>query len=299
MDYDSDTMILFDNDKLLELAYKCKEYKVCVNKVPVKSNKQYFYNKQSMADIDNTLAKSQKLIGRIVNLGQFCMSVYYDELNNGTDPEDLKELWAVVDIMTILSGISIDLAKRQYDVNIEETIKEVLKMPELKRKKPEFFRYISQAVNIENNIEKYNTAMDYLKDSLKTPNADRKSNIELISLINKPVGEENRKQYQKIDNIVSSFDLKMKEIQIQYNNVSASKSDKAEKYNKMVDVVREHSNKINKLEITENTMYYCLYKMCKSGKYSMKLLNILYVNDKDKFINTFIRQASGDSMMVA
>ena len=124
-DYDSDTMLVSNNSKLVEIGKRCfGNYKVCLNKIEG-DKKKYKLTKDDHFAIDNQLSFSQKNIGRVVNLGQFCMSVYWDLINNGLSGNDVEELLRKVDVMTILSGIAIDMAKKFYDIDIDDEIRHV------------------------------------------------------------------------------------------------------------------------------------------------------------------------------
>lgn len=80
-DVDSDNLVLFNDETLLQNAKECYgHYRVCVNNVDTDLNK-YTVCATDMAKIDNILAKSQEYIGTVVNLGQLYMSTYWDLKN--------------------------------------------------------------------------------------------------------------------------------------------------------------------------------------------------------------------------
>ena len=118
-----------------------------------------------MAKIDNILANSQMYIGQVVNLGQVFMSKYWDCINSGEkDQKKLDKLLQGIDICTVLSEVSIDMAKRLFDVDIEKQITSLNKYlkDSIDTKVPNFFKSVSKNSNISKRTEHHNTSVDFL-----------------------------------------------------------------------------------------------------------------------------------------
>lgn len=253
-DYDSDTVLLFDNDKLLALAKECfGNYKVCINHIEGQK-KKYKLTTKDMYDIDNQLSNSQTDIGKVVNLGQLCMSYYWDLKNNlCVDEHKVENLLKKVDVMTILSGIAIDMAKKFYEIDITKEIKNVESIPSIKerKKKPLFWRYVSQSKTIERNIKMCDCPMDYLIKNLEENiHSTRESSILIDSLLlEKPRQRANEKQF---DNIMKRISLLDRETQSLYAKKYSNKKER----DRLIDsTFREHLNYIKSLKIKEDTMF--------------------------------------------
>ncbi|MGG2091261.1 hypothetical protein AB1283_00660 [Bacillus sp. S13(2024)] len=273
-DYDSDTVLLFNDPKLLELGKKCfGSYNVCVNNIDGQK-KKYKLNKYDMYEIDNQLSTSQKNIGKVVNLGQFCMSVYWDLLNKGETSEHVEELLKKVDVMTILSGIAIDMAKKFYEINIDKEINHVEKNIYLKERKnkPNFWKYVSQSKTIKDRIEFYECPMDYLSEDLnKIKPANQKETLPFEDFLIKSGTD--RSINRNINKIIKNIKMKDNLIRL----VIASPDDQDEKMRKIEDIITDLSSYIKKIKLKEGSIYNILvHSHTLEGKIMMRLLKVLY-----------------------
>ncbi|HDX9638996.1 TPA: hypothetical protein ACGXMH_001321 [Bacillus mobilis] len=289
-DYDSDTIALFDSETLLELAKRCfGEYRVCLNNISSKKN-TYYLNNAEMFVIDNQLADSQKNIGQIVNLGQWCMSAYWDELVHG-NVKVADKLLKQVDVMTVLSGIAIDMAKKFYDIDIPSEVNKIRNCDELKkcdikketckvRKKPNFFKYIDEDKKI---YELYKCPMDYLFNDMKNlERAAQRENIdfeELLKVLDKK--KANRKQEEDIINLITGMNEKIR-------SVVANASLKDNEQNRKITMIVTNSYaKLEKKTVKETTMYDLLSKLGNNKEINRRLLNALYVTKRNVFLGAF------------
>ncbi|MFD2681195.1 RNA dependent RNA polymerase [Bacillus seohaeanensis] len=306
-DYDSDTVLLFDSPKLTELGERCfRKYPVCKNEVQGKKL-DYKLNKEDMCKIDCALSLSQKYIGRVVNLGQEAMSYYWDQWNSGKKEKDLTGLMKKTSVMTILSGIAIDMSKKFFDIDMDKEIrnveryikpfarsieKTVIKVDKKTNKeieviktvvaKPLFWKYISQSGTIKNRVTAYDTPMDYLYKVMKTKKA---SSIEYVQftelLVRKDKSKGDRKQEGKILTYVEKMNDKIKEVYANY-------SDDEEKNIAIDNLIKYYSFRMNKLNVKEETMYDLLVKMIENkSKCAIKLMNILYSTQRETFLKSF------------
>lgn len=300
-DYDSDTVLLFDDSTLLKLGKRCfGKYKVCINHVE-SQKKKYKLNNLDMSNIDNQLATSQKNIGRVVNIGQLCMSRYWDQLSNKSSEKELEELLKKIDVMTVLSGICIDLAKKFYEIDIEKEIKNVDKFLELKTEtiikkgedkeiqmKPKFWQYVSQSKTIKSKIIDYNCPMDFLyKEMNNLPYAEQRENIDFLSLlVRRNIKDGNRKQEKKILTYVKEMCGKINNINATFTG--ASEDEKEEKYIMVEDIIKYYNFFIQRLTVKPSTMYAILIHMIKNkNNTAIKLMNVLYTTQKETFLNSF------------
>ncbi|WIV10527.1 hypothetical protein [Proteiniborus sp. MB09-C3] len=294
MDYDSDALVLFNNNILLSNAKKCYgHYRVCVNGV-IPDPTQYTVCAKDMAKIDTTLADSQEFIGRVVNLGQHYMSAYWDMINNSTkDIEKLDKALEAVDICTVLSEISIDSAKRMYDLNIGKQIAYLSKNDIVNSMKPMFFKYISKNKNIAKNIKKYDTAMDYLYeilDSVEDASDRRTIKLEKL-LINRDIRKVKNRQINGIVKAITDMTNEIKNIEA--TKQCTTDEEKTEKYIAIDNVKNEYVPKIKRYKIKIETVYAIVYKIFKNEvdcKYKIDVLNALYQVDRDVFLQAFKAQ---------
>ncbi|PNT94161.1 hypothetical protein [Clostridium thermosuccinogenes] len=291
-DMDSDCLLLINNDVLLSNANKCYgKYRVCVNGVD-KDPTPYTVCVKDMAKIDGTLANSQKQIGRVVNIGQHYLSAYWDLINKkSNDIYKMSKLLEAVNVATILSEISIDSAKRMYNVDINRQIWYLEHSEILPDKKPLFFKHISQNDNIKNNIEKYETSMDYLQEVMDNiDTADTKKTINLTQLLaDIDINKVKKRQVSNIINIINEMTNRIKEVEANYKN-----NDDKEKYSLIDELRNEYMHKINKYKLKAETMYAVIYKVFIGKvkcKYKTDLLNALYQIDKELFLRAFKKNA--------
>jgi hemerythrin superfamily protein len=281
-DYDSDTVLLIDHEHMLSISKKIfGQYRVCINEV-TSSKKKYRVCNEDMAIIDNELSQSQKYIGRTVNIGQLCMSTYWDMLSDGRSRDELLELFKKVDVVTVLSGICIDLAKKMFEINIGKEIENVSKTKDLKKEKPLFWKYVSQNDNV--NTASYNCPMDFLFEEMSTLDwADYRKDIDFKEfLVKSSVKDGDRKQQQKIFSYVENMCKKI-------NNTYTSNLVEEERDRRIDDTIKYYKFYVDKLKVSSDTMYSLLLKLSsdKKAKIASRLLSVLYASHKDTFLLAF------------
>ena len=291
-DWDSDTAFVSNNKTLVKCAERCfRKYNVCLNKISSSKNK-YMLNNKSMADIDNKLAESKNTIGEVVNLGQIAMSTYWNDLNNNEN-DNLNNLLEVVDVMTILSGVAIDNAKKSYDLDMRKEIDNIKSLEFMPIKKPLFWKYVSEDKNINKKIIKFNTPMDLLIEIIdeNTQKADKTKTISLSDLL-VPYSQRHTNTKQ-INKLIEEIDLLSDNINCIMSTLQGkSKEDKQAEYDKIEDLIYEEQLKIKNRKIKQETMYTIL-KMISEDNDKIKniksnLMKMLYKAQKEIFLNAFI-----------
>ena len=286
-DYDSDVVLLSDNPKLLDLAKVCNnKYKVCVNGLLAEKAK-YKLSNYDMFVVDDKLSISRRLIGEITNTAQLLMSLYWHKINNNENADDILRK---INILTVLSGISIDLAKKLYNV---DDIKKELANNRIAGDKPLFFQYVSENKNIKNKVTKYNCPMDYLQEIIKSENAKRRFNIDIDNLLVKhSLRNANRKQKNGIFNLTLEIGEKLKDL---YDiRRRADDNDKKEIDRQIDDVISLYKQKIKSKyrKMKVNTMYGLILLIVNEGKYPLRQLNVLYQVYPEIFLNAFKKKSS-------
>lgn len=193
-DYDSDQMIISDNEIIIHAALKNYDmFKVPANRVAAKKSKRYYTNAQK-SDLD--YRTSENKIGEIVNLSQELNTLMWDFINQANKPlkdcyEDVKEIYYDICILNVLSCIEIDKAKKEFDISSGaeiKTIKEkwIKKTADNKTIKPAFLGFIAQTKGYRNSEKKkytyYNTTMDYLLRELNNYRSRKTNKSELLPL---------------------------------------------------------------------------------------------------------------------
>lgn len=112
--------MLTDNIKLVEAALKNDgNFPIAVSNVQARKM-QRFYTKEQQYDLDKRTCQNQ--IGVIINLSQELNTLMWDQLNNGAKLDNVDGLYRDICILNALSGIAIDAAKKEFNVNsIAET----------------------------------------------------------------------------------------------------------------------------------------------------------------------------------
>lgn len=190
-DYDSDQMIVSDNEIIINAALRnYNVFKVPANRVSAKKSKRYYTNEQK-SDLD--YKTSENKIGEIVNLSQELNTLMWDFINKSKKPlkdcyDDIKEIYHDICILNVLSCIEIDKAKKEFDISSATEIKEIKekwskKTFDNKTIKPAFLGFIAQTKGYRNpQKKKYNyhkTTMDYL---LREINQYRSEKVKLEEL---------------------------------------------------------------------------------------------------------------------
>lgn len=118
-DQDSDSIYVTNQKDIVEWAKYCyKNYPTIVNNIPKSTNK-YKLSMNNYALIDAKLAKSQSAIGESSNIAQLAQS-YANTFND-------DKYWDIVCILSVVAQLAIDSAKRSFDIDITEEIKEIKK----------------------------------------------------------------------------------------------------------------------------------------------------------------------------
>lgn len=107
-DYDSDSIIVSDNQIIIDAAMRNYDrFLVPTNLVSGKKTKRQ-YTAEQKADLD--IKTSVNKIGEIVNLSQELNTLMWDMINNGASFEDVAEIYYDSSKLCIMSGIEIEFS---------------------------------------------------------------------------------------------------------------------------------------------------------------------------------------------
>lgn len=168
-DYDSDTMLITDDALLIEVAKRNYSKFLVPTNLTTSSKTQCYYTQSDKAGLD--VRTSVNKIGEIINLSQQLNSLLWDKVARGASIDACMNLYYDICKLSVLSGVEIDKAKREFDINSGaeiNTLKRKYKITEdEKTVKPQFFKMITTENGYEisdNTRYKYfRTSMDYLQ----------------------------------------------------------------------------------------------------------------------------------------
>jgi len=263
-DFDSDTVMITDNEVLINAASRNdKRFKVAVCNVGGVKRKRK-YTPQDLADLD--IKTSKNLIGEIVNLSQVLNSIIWDRLADGAKLQDIEGIYLDVCKLSILSGIAIDRAKREFVINDAREIKKIrtkyhIETDDGKQVNPNFFKHISMLKGYYNPEKKaylkHDTAMDYLITSVNSYRASRNHKnaknefAELSDIINKDLMDYSQVNYKQIKRVISMVDKMSADISAVY---SSSKTKDQDKHFEADAIRQDCVESIGKLVMNNSTM---------------------------------------------
>lgn len=257
-DYDSDAMLITNDNLIVETSYKQKDK----FKVPVCSIESDGKKKPSLSELDyNT---SENKIGHIVNLSQKLNSILWDKLNSGSDYESIQGIYEDVCKLAVLSGIEIDKAKRAYDkISVSKEINKIANKHSVVS--PEFFKEIDFGYGIkERKYTFYNAPMESVYKSVKDidyrKGKDKEIEYREISdMLKVPTQKSTSTVYEHRDKIVSICKEYKEKLDFLYRELRRADDDEKDYlYVKIKQVKDERNEKVKELLSEEYVLYLIL-----------------------------------------
>lgn len=307
-DFDSDTVLLTDNDILIRAAKR--NYHVF--KTPtsfVSSTKvKRFYTPEQQADLD--IKTSVNKIGEIVNLSQELNSLLWDKMYHGDSYDDIKELYYDICQLDVMSGIEIDKAKKEFIINNSKELDKLRakyddfvreyeedengELIRGRKKMPHFFSHISKQKGYYNPDKKhyckYHTTMDYLQtiiNGFKIKNSYKKDWLPFVTILDNSsfrASNVNQKQINKVYSILKKYINDRK-------NIFATDLDlKEDKNEKVLKLKEDLIADIEAETIGFSTMYRLLSSLEDKENSQIKniLLEILFLCGNKSFNKAII-----------
>lgn len=285
-DFDSDTVLLTDNPHLINAALKNNgHFLVAVADVSsVKRKRKYTHDEQ----VDLDVKTSNNLIGDIINLSQELNTRIWDILNRGGKYCDVDEIYRDVCILNVMSGIEIDKAKKEFNINNAKELRRLRDKYKVEDEngraiKPNFFKakdvgkgYYDRG---RKNYRKHLTTMDHLQTCVNSYRAQRgrvgKPNkyLPFSELIREDI-DAGRRQYAKVARVLNSVSEMTEEIK----GIYASDIEAAAKVALSSDVRQSCIEHIGNMLFTQSDMAYLLRQIEKPCYSSIrrKIFNILF-----------------------
>lgn len=301
-DFDSDTVLLTDNEILIRAAKRnYNTFKTPTANVSSDKVKRY-YTPEQQADLDKRTAVNK--IGEVINLSQELNSMLWDRMYNGESYNDVKDLYYDICQLDVMSGIEIDKAKKEFDVNtakeldkIREKYKDELSDEYSKKKIPHFFAHITRQKGYYNptkkNYTKYNTSMDYLQtivNGFRIKNPYKKDWLPFVSILDNSKfysTHVNQNQINKVYGLLKKYISERK-------NIFGSDIDRDDKF---ASAQLLYSNLIADID-SESFGFSTLYRLLTSledkenTQIKNTLLKILYLCGNESFKDAIIHSSA-------
>lgn len=309
-DFDSDTVLLTDNPILIRAAKRNYHiFKTPTSFVTAKKVKRY-YTPEEQADLD--IKTSVNKIGEIINLSQELNSLLWDKMYHGASYDDIKELYYDICQLDVMSGIEIDKAKKEFDIDngkeldkLREKYKPFLletktdkKGNEVTKKKmPHFFSHISRQKGYYNPEKKdyckYHTSMDYLQtivNGFKIKNPYKKDWLPFVAVLDNSLFRTSGVNQNQIDKIIGILRRYISD----RKNIFGSELDREDKN---VKAQLLYSNLVSDIEseiIGFSTLFRLLSSLEDKENSQIKntLLQVLYLCGNDSFNKAIIDSSS-------
>lgn len=301
-DFDSDSVLLTDNPFLIKVAQRNYDvFKVPTSFVSAKKVKRY-YTPQEQADLD--IKTSVNKIGEIINLSQELNSLLWDKMYHGLTYEDIKDLYYDICQLDVMSGIEIDKAKKEFDIDNNKELEKMRRKyaveltKDSKKQMPHFFAHISRQKGYYNPAKKdyckYHTSMDYLNtvvNGFKIKNPYRKDWLPFVSVLDDSsfkISNINQKQINRIYSLLKKYVYDRTQI-------FSSNADKDEKNNKAMLLYENLVSEINSEVIGFSTAVQLLRSM--ENKENTQIKNILFTilfMCRNQSFNDIVRQSSDE-----
>lgn len=291
-DYDSDTLLHIPHKLFVEVARDCQKYKTPLN--AVKGDSKVRRNSlEELAELDDIL--SNNFIGKIINKSQIVNSYMWDCKAKGKSEELVNKLYDISSMLSSLSQIELDKAKKSFDnVSMPTELRNINDMQfegesvinflteetgnvkpngelEIVKKMivPTFFKYVARC-NTYRILEKFETPMDYLEEILdefcKKRTVRKTKNIgELMVKAKTLEGDVVRREHHN-----KVYDLCLKyNSRINFLRMNDEMNDKLKKY-MMKRYKEELLEGLNKINISAKTIYSIINKCFGENKKEQK-----------------------------
>lgn len=170
-DFDSDTMLLTDNEILVAAAKRNYDNFPVPTKLVESAKRNRRYTNREKADLD--IKTSVNKIGEIINLSQELNSILWDRINKGASVDDVMELYCDISQLDVMSNLEIDSAKRENPANNTRELQLLKKKYDVRDKKnrhvrPLFFKYIDGYKGYRDDYHVYVEQDDEFQKLFKT-----------------------------------------------------------------------------------------------------------------------------------
>ena len=201
-DFDSDSIYCTNQVDIAQYAKYCyKHYPTIVNNIPKEKN-CYTNSMADYALIDNNLSHSQLAIGESSNLAQLALTYTYNY-----DDQKYKDY---VCILSVLAQVSIDSAKRRYDIDIANEIRRIKRDMNIQEYGyPKFWLNIRSGFNKDKINYDLSCPMNELSNVRFRGVSVRKGVLPISHFLNKYEIKGSRRGSRKVEKIIEKYSLEL------------------------------------------------------------------------------------------
>lgn len=201
-DFDSDSIYCTNQVDIAQYAKYCyKHYPTIVNNIPKEKN-CYTNSMADYALIDNNLSHSQLAIGESSNLAQLALTYTYNY-----DDQKYKDY---VCILSVLAQVSIDSAKRRYDIDIANEIRRIKRDMNIQEYGyPKFWLNIRRGFNKDKINYDLSCPMNELSNVRFKGVSVRKGVLPISHFLNKYEVKGSRRGSRKVEKIIEKYSLEL------------------------------------------------------------------------------------------
>lgn len=293
-DQDSDSLYVTNQKDMASHAkWCCENYLTIVNNIPKEQN-VYHNTLKDYAKVDNATASSQMTIGESSNLSQICLTYSYNF------DDDKYEKYCC--ILAVLAQVSIDNAKRKFDINLSEEINRIKEDMNIKENKyPSFWATIRRDFK-QSNINKNLVCPMNCLENIKFRNyRSDQSTLPMSTFFKKFSLDVQRKKCMKVEELISKYSLNV------MKNITEGYADKISDtdyfvlrsdFNDLVEDIRKVPLSKNYLGLMSWLIdrAFLISPNIRSNKNNIDsqldknktiLLNVLYQVNKENFLTCF------------
>ena len=201
-DFDSDSIYCTNQVDIAQYAKYCyKHYPTIVNNIPKEKN-CYTNSMADYALIDNNLSHSQLAIGESSNLAQLALTYTYNY-----DDQKYKDY---VCILSVLAQVSIDSAKRRYDIDIANEIRRIKRDMNIQEYGyPKFWLNIRSGFNKDKINYDLSCPMNELSNVRFKGVSVTKGILPISYFLNKYEIKGSRRGSRKVEKIIEKYSLEL------------------------------------------------------------------------------------------
>lgn len=288
-DCDSDFVYVTNQHDLADLARKAYiEYPTIINDVDECGSNNYHFTLEDYAEMDNQTSDAQESIGTSTDTAQLALSYYYD---SGMESKELEDCFI---ILSVIGQISIDLAKKCFDIDVVKEIRRIRNLPCMKREEiPQFFASNKKSRNNKEYegkvVVSMNCPMDIMAKIIKDnviKYSDRESHLPLRDFWNHDViAKGNRYKKGKFVEEVRSYNKSDKWLEKHEAEMSKETFFSLKNRN-----MTQFLAKVSKELDQETIMQLVIYATDDNNSdVRATILNFLFKLHKDEFMNCFIK----------
>ena len=290
-DEDSDFILVTDHKEMSTLAKEAYiNYPTIINKVDELKSSEYHFRLEDFADMDNKIADAQTSIGTSTDTAQLALSYYYDE---GMNNRELEEIFI---ILSVIGQISIDLAKKEFDLDVVHEIKRLKNSECMKGKPvPQFFANTKKRRNNKDfaKVEKMDCPMDIMANLIEKNiigYAGRESHEPIRKLLNKSSNEKvNRYKCNKVIEEAKKYNDAVKALETDRRLGKVKDDLYFQLKRKLMSLFLSNVSKNLNQETVRQLINHALKN--ENADIMTVVFNYLYSNYKDYFMNCFVKSA--------